>query len=187
MQRRRALALLGAIVLMTQVTGCDTDGVVVTDHRTPLRFSELNDLPADPPRLSFGGREITPTMVEWRTDDVVQHFVEGDPTRVPVLTSPHGSTKAELTRSAIPSRLEIGVYPGSLTEIDPAEPPPKTFDCDDLGCLTRLDSGTLVLDLDRIWPEGSRSAVFTITATYFAEQKSVPYGNSIAWVFEVDL
>lgn len=152
-----------------------------------MSFQALQDLPEHPPVLRVGGETVDPYVVDWRTGQE-EHVapvesIDGVP-RIKIVDT--AEAVVELTDTAAPSALTIGVYPGSLLDIDPSVPPETTYDCIAAEpCPLTMADDTATVRLEPLLGDDQRPAVFVVTATYFAESAGSPFANTLVWVFEL--
>lgn len=152
-----------------------------------MSFQALRDLPDHPPALLVEGETIAPYMVDWRTGQEQRVTPTERIDGVPRIKAANAEQiQADLINTVTPSGLTIGVYPGSLTDIDPTVPPERIYDClaaEPCPLTIAAEAGTV--PLQSLLPDKQAAAVFVVTATYFAESSGTPFANTLAWVFEL--
>ena len=151
-----------------------------------MLLQEARDLPADHPGLIVNEVPIPPYALDWRTGNARNVPPSEDLTQVGALNNVI-EVRAVLQGSAVPSELTIGVYPAGLDEIDPRQPPPAYFNCvNDQDCTFEQVGGDIHVNLSHLYPAEASHAVFTMTASYFADIDGQPFSNSTTWAFEAN-
>lgn len=190
MQRKLVVLLVGLGLVAVACAACAPDQPQPTPSPTPgedMSFQALRGLPEHPPALLVEGETIDPYMVDWRTGQEQRVTPAESINGVPQIKAANAEEiRADLINTATPSGLTIGVYPGSLIEIDPTVPPEITYDCLAAEpCPLTMAAETGTVPLQSLIPDTQSPAVFVITATYFAESAGTPFANTLAWVFEL--
>lgn len=108
--------------------------------------------------------------------------------KVPTLTS--GRTLSiEISSPLEPAALELAVFRGDLTEINPAAPPDVVIDLMTSGLVSKSSSaGALRYTLDRYSAEITGKVVIGIFTEYYADsaRSHERFINTTGWVFSLD-
>lgn len=148
-------------------------------------LQEAQDLPDDPPTLLVNGISIDAFAIDWRTGNARDQPPPESVDKVGFVT--HAAVvELTLQRSAMPSEVTVGVYPSALKDIDPRQPPPRYVSCvAGAACDVVAHGDDVIVDLSPLFPANATASVFTVAASYFAEDQGRPFSNSVTWAFEV--
>lgn len=155
-----------------------------------MELREFRGADSVPPRLSINGTEIPPTVIDWKSPDVGETLRDDSRnlTELPSLKIAR-TFNVEIGSPLEPAALELSIFRGGMSEIDPAGSPDDVVDLETSGLVVkRKSSGERAYSIDRSSASITGSVVIGIFVQYYADPtlSQERFTNSIGWVFSLD-
>ncbi len=186
--------MVGSIALSATMAACTAESYVPlaeesTEAAVPL--TKFQGAIARPPQLSYGKTVVQPYAVDWKHRELTETSNRTGSMPPALVVDGTASSQLALDSAMQPEYLQVSIFYGSASEIDPMSEPDESFICSqkpDSSCITSTKGDVLLVHLPEDTLPRKQKALISVGAEYLAELNlnSERFVNTVSWVLELD-